>query len=138
MLKHGDGHFSGDSRKPGKEIVDPRAAFKIFEQRFNRHSSAAKYPGTTNPIRIPLDSRARRPIQHGLRLTAFHPLGKFPQSPAEKVIRKGLLAEQVLLMELLHRYGELKVSVVYRVSDGLNGLNGLNEQRLIAERFGFG
>jgi len=39
-------------------------------------------------------------------------------------------------MELLHRYGELKVSVVYRVSDGLNGLNGLNEQRLIAERFG--
>ena len=42
-------------------------------------------------------------------------------------------------MELLHRYSELKVSVVYRVSDGLNGLNGLNclnEQRLIAERFG--
>ena len=42
-------------------------------------------------------------------------------------------------MKLLHRYGELKVSVVYRVSDGLNGLNGLNclnEERLIAERFG--
>ena len=42
-------------------------------------------------------------------------------------------------MELLYRYGELKVSVVYRVSDGLNGLNGLNdlnEQWLIAERFG--
>ena len=36
-------------------------------------------------------------------------------------------------MELLYRYGELKVSVVYGVSDGLNGLN---EQRLIAERFG--
>jgi hypothetical protein len=44
-----------------------------------------------------------------------------------------------IVMELLYRYGELKVSVVYRVSDGLNGLNGLNclnEQRLIAERFG--
>jgi hypothetical protein len=138
VLKHGDGHFSGDSRKPGKEIVDPRAAFKIFEQRFNRHSSAAKYPGT-NPIRIALDSRARRPIQHGLRLTAFHPFSKFPRSPAEKVIRKALLAEQVLLLELLHRYGELKVSLVYRVPDGLNDLNGLNclnEQRLIAERFG--
>jgi hypothetical protein len=37
-------------------------------------------------------------------------------------------------MELLHRYSGLKVSVVYRVPDGLNGLNGLNclnEQRLI-------
>jgi hypothetical protein len=45
--------------------------------------------------------------------------------------------ERALAMELLYRYGELKV--VYRVSDGLNGLNGLNclnEQRLIAERFG--
>jgi hypothetical protein len=42
-------------------------------------------------------------------------------------------------MELLHQYSGLKVSVVYRVPDGLNGLNGLNclnEQRLIAERFG--
>ena len=41
------------------------------------------------------------------------------------------------LVELWHRYSGLKVSVVYRVSDGLNGLNGLNclnEQRLIAER----
>jgi hypothetical protein len=42
-------------------------------------------------------------------------------------------------MELLYRYGGLKVSVVYRVPDGLNGLNGLNdlnEQWLIAKRFG--
>jgi hypothetical protein len=41
-------------------------------------------------------------------------------------------------MEVLHRHSGLKVSAVYRVSDGLNGLNGLNclnEQRLIAERF---
>ena len=37
-------------------------------------------------------------------------------------------------VELLHRYTGLKV--VYRVPDGLNGLNCLNEQRLIAERFG--
>ena len=49
--------------------------------------------------------------------------------------------ERALVMELWHRYTELKVSVVYRVSDGLNGLNGLNclnEQQLIAERFGSG
>jgi hypothetical protein len=42
-------------------------------------------------------------------------------------------------MELLHRYDRLKVPVVYRVPDGLNDLNGLNclnEQRLIAGRFG--
>jgi hypothetical protein len=42
------------------------------------------------------------------------------------------------VIELLHRFSRLKVSVVYRVPDGLNGLNGLNclnEQRLIAERF---
>jgi hypothetical protein len=41
-----------------------------------------------------------------------------------------------IAMELLHRYSGLKVSVVYRVPDGLNGLNCLDEQRLIAERFG--
>jgi len=42
-------------------------------------------------------------------------------------------------VELLDRHNGLKVSVVYRVPDGLNGLNGLNclnEQRLIAERLG--
>jgi hypothetical protein len=55
-------HFSGDPGKPGKKIVDPRAAFQILEQRFNRHSRAAKYPGTANPLRIALDSGARRPI----------------------------------------------------------------------------
>ena len=49
--------------------------------------------------------------------------------------------QRALVMELWHRYSGLKVSVVYRVSDGLNGLNGLNclnEQQLIAERFGSG
>ena len=49
--------------------------------------------------------------------------------------------ERALVMELWHRHSGLKVSVVYRVSDGLNGLNGLNclnEQRLITERFGSG
>jgi hypothetical protein len=39
--------------------------------------------------------------------------------------------ERALVMELLHRYSGLKVSVVYRVPDGLNDLNCLNEQRLI-------
>ena len=40
--------------------------------------------------------------------------------------------ERALPMELLHRYSRLKVSVVYRVRDDLNDLNGLNclnEQR---------
>jgi hypothetical protein len=37
---------------------------------------------------------------------------------------------------LLHRYSGIKVSVVHRVPGGLNGLNDLNEQWLIAERFG--
>ena len=36
-------------------------------------------------------------------------------------------------MKLLYPYGGLTVSVVYRVPDGLNGLNGLNEQTLIAK-----
>jgi hypothetical protein len=34
VLQHGFSHFSGDPRKPGEKIVDPRAAFKVFEQRF--------------------------------------------------------------------------------------------------------
>jgi hypothetical protein len=41
-----------------------------------------------------------------------------------------------IVVELLYRFSGLKVSVVYRVPDGLNGLNCLNEQRLIADRFG--
>ena len=43
--------------------------------------------------------------------------------------RGGIGKERALVMELLHQYSGLKVSVVYRVPDGLNGLN---EQRLIA------
>jgi len=65
VLKHGYSHFPGESRKPGKEIVDPRAAFKIFEQHCNRHAGAAKYLGAANPVRIAFNSGARRPIQHG-------------------------------------------------------------------------
>jgi hypothetical protein len=63
MLKHCFSHFSGNSGKPGKEIVDTRAAFKIFEQRFDRNSRTAKYPGTTNPIRIALDSEERADLK---------------------------------------------------------------------------
>jgi hypothetical protein len=40
-------------------------------------------------------------------------------------------------MELLHRHSGLKVSVVYRVPDDLNDLNGLNclkEQRSLPSR----
>ena len=40
--------------------------------------------------------------------------------------RGGIGKERALVMELLHQYSGLKVSVVYRVPDGLNGLNGLN------------
>jgi len=50
--------------------------------------------------------------------------------------RGGIGKKRALVMELLHQYSGLKVSVVYRVPDGLNGLN---EQRLIARvvwRFG--
>jgi hypothetical protein len=65
VLKHGYSHFPGNPGKPGKEIIDPSAAFKILEQRFNWDSRTAKYPGAANPVRIALHRGARRPIQHG-------------------------------------------------------------------------
>ena len=50
--------------------------------------------------------------------------------------RGGIGKELALVIKLLHQYSGLKVSVIYRIPDGLNGLN---EQRLIARvvwRFG--
>ena len=60
VLQHGFSHFSGNPREPGQEIVDPRAAFKIFEQRFDGDSRTAKYPGAANPVRIRARQRGKR------------------------------------------------------------------------------
>jgi hypothetical protein len=48
VLKHGFSHFSGNAGKPGEEIVDARAAFKIFKQRFDGNSRTTEYPGATS------------------------------------------------------------------------------------------
>src|SRR5262249_58195965 len=59
--------------------------------------------------------------------------GKSRLSEAELArIRGRHRLERAVVIELLHRHSGLKVSVVYRVPDGLNDLNGLNclnEQR---------
>ncbi len=65
VLQHGFSQLSGDPEKPGEEIVEPRAAFKIFEQRFDWNARIAKYPGATDSVRVTLDSGARGPIYHG-------------------------------------------------------------------------
>jgi hypothetical protein len=83
VLKHGYSHVSGNSGKPGKEIVDPGAAFKIFEQRFNRHSRAAKYPGAANPVRI-ARQQGKKTNPAWLKVAGFHPIGKFPAVPQLK------------------------------------------------------
>jgi hypothetical protein len=77
VLEHGFSHFSGDPGKSGKKIVELRAAFKIREQRFNRHSRArnTQAPPLTR-ITIALDG-GQEDQSSMFTDTGSHPIAKF-------------------------------------------------------------
>ncbi len=64
MFQYGAGLLRGDAGKPLNKFGELCPVFEILEQRGNGNARATKYPGATDTLRIPLDSRARRPINH--------------------------------------------------------------------------
>ncbi len=65
MFEHGFHLLSRDTRKPAHKIVYASPIFQILKERLYRHPSPAEHPRTTDFAGHALDSRARRPIQHG-------------------------------------------------------------------------
>lgn len=59
MFKNGFDLPSRDTRKPGEEFIDARAAFEVLEQGFYRHARSTKYPRTADYARRTLDRGAR-------------------------------------------------------------------------------
>lgn len=53
-----------DAREPFQEIVDPCAAFKIFEERFDRNARAFEQPLAAHFAGNAFDRRAILPIKH--------------------------------------------------------------------------
>jgi hypothetical protein len=56
----------GNAGKPLKELMNGRVFFKVLKQRGNGHPCATENPSTTYAIRVALDIRTGRPINHGL------------------------------------------------------------------------
>jgi hypothetical protein len=57
--------------KPLKEFVDRGILLKVLKQRGNGNPRAAKNPGTTYAIRVALNVRAGRPIDHGAMVALY-------------------------------------------------------------------
>lgn len=65
MLEHYLYLLASDSREPGEELLDRRAAFEIFEKSAKRDPRAAEDPHSAKLRDVSLHSRAGRPIEHG-------------------------------------------------------------------------
>ena len=64
MLQDSANLLDGDAWKPLHELRDLSAILEILEQCGDRHPSTSEYPGTADAIRMTLDRRAARPIDH--------------------------------------------------------------------------
>lgn len=64
MLKNGTSLGQGNTRKPLKKFMDGSVLFEILKERGNRHPRAAENPSTADAIRIALNYRTGRPINH--------------------------------------------------------------------------
>jgi hypothetical protein len=51
------------------KLIDPNPVFEVLEESRNRDASATKNPLAAYALRVTLDRRTRRPIQHGFILT---------------------------------------------------------------------
>lgn len=54
----------GDAGKPLDELMDGCVFFEVLEECGNRNPRASENPGTTYAIRVALDIKAGRPINH--------------------------------------------------------------------------
>ena len=61
--------LAGHAGKPFEELVHRRAAFKILEERRNRHACSLEHPSPAYLAGHPLHCRTIFPIQHGSQTT---------------------------------------------------------------------
>jgi hypothetical protein len=62
MLQDGANLLDGDAREPLNELGYECAVFEVLEERRNRHSGAAKYPGAAHALRVAFNGRTGGPI----------------------------------------------------------------------------
>ena len=55
----------GDAWKPLDELRHQRPVLEVLEQRRHRYARTPEHPGSANAIRVPLDRRTSRPVDHG-------------------------------------------------------------------------
>ena len=72
-FKYGLGLFGGDTREPLDELVQLGVVLQVFEERGDRHASAREYPGTAHAVRVTMDFKTGRPINHGYAVVPFAP-----------------------------------------------------------------
>lgn len=65
MFQYGADLFRRDAGEPLHELVDPRAVLKILEQRGDGHTRTTEHPSSTDPLGVPFDGGASRPVDHG-------------------------------------------------------------------------
>ncbi len=64
VFEHGANPFQRDARKPLHELGNLRTVLKVLEQRGNGHARAAEHPSSADPLGVPFNSGATRPINH--------------------------------------------------------------------------
>ena len=69
MLQDGANLLNGDAREPLNELGYECAVFEVLEERRDRHSGAAKYPGAAHALRVAFNGRTGGPIDHRLHGT---------------------------------------------------------------------
>jgi len=71
VIKYGSNLLESHAGKPFDELSNEGAVLEILEERGNGHASTAEYPGSADTLRISLDHRARRPVNHGKNGSTF-------------------------------------------------------------------
>ena len=64
VFEHGANLFQRDAGKPLHKLANLRAVLKVLKQRGNGHTRTAKYPSSADPLGLPFNSGATRPINH--------------------------------------------------------------------------
>jgi hypothetical protein len=64
MIEHRANLLQRDPGKPIDKLRHQRAVFKILKEGGHGHARAAKHPRAADAFWVPLDGRARRPIDH--------------------------------------------------------------------------
>ena len=71
VIKYGSNLHERHAGEPFDELRNEGAVLEILEKRGNGHASATEYPRSADTLRVTLDHRARRPVNHGENGSTF-------------------------------------------------------------------